>query len=336
MKYLLCFCSLLLLLAPAALHGQHTGRIMTVKGPISPADMGVSLIHEHVLVDFIGAAQIHPGRWQHAQVIPVAQPFLQQWKNLGGRTLVECTPAYLGRDPLLLKKLADATGLHLITNTGYYGAGQDKYLPAHAFTETAGQLARRWIAEWQQGIAGTGIKPGFIKIGVNEGPLSELHRKLVQAAARTHLKTGLVIASHTGKFPAAGEQLDLLAREGVAARAFIWVHAQSEKDHARHVELAKKGAWVSLDGVSAANMENYLQLLLHLKKEKLLHRVLVSQDAGWYRPGEPGGGDYRGYTDLPTLLLPRLKEAGFSEAEIRQLLVTNPAEAFTIRVHRQP
>lgn len=334
MKHLLYLCCLLLWATPAC-RSQHTGRIMTVNGSIAPAAMGLSLIHEHVLVDFIGAGSIHPGRWQHGQVVPVALPFLQQWKNLGGQTLVECTPAYLGRDPLLLKQLAAASGLHLVTNTGYYGAGNNKYLPAHAYTETAGQLARRWIREWQEGIAGTGIKPGFIKIGVNEGPLSELHRKLVQAAARTHLETGLVIASHTGKFPAASEQLQLLEQEGVAARAFIWVHAQSEKNYALHVQAAKEGAWVSLDGVSAANLEEYLQLLLHLKKEKLLHRVLVSQDAGWYRPGEPGGGDYRGYTDLPTLLLPRLREAGFSDAEIRQLLVVNPAEAFTIRVHRQ-
>lgn len=334
MKQLLCLCSLLLL-ATTALRSQHTGQVMTVNGPIPAAALGLTLIHEHVLVDFIGADKIHPGRWQHEQVIPVAQPFLQQWKDLGGQALVECTPAYLGRDPLLLKQLADATGLHLITNTGYYGASNNKYLPAHAFTETADQLARRWTREGQHGIAGTGIKPGFIKIGVNEGPLSELHRKLVQAAARTHLKTGLVIASHTGKAPAAMEQLDLLEQEGVAARAFIWVHAQGEKDYDQHVQAAKKGAWVSLDGLTAANMEEYLRLLLHLKKEQVLSRVLLSQDAGWYRPGEPNGGDYRGYTDLPAKLLPRLKQAHFSEAEIRQLLVVNPAQAFTIRVHRQ-
>lgn len=335
MKFLLRLCSLLLV-ATTELCGQHIGQIMTVTGSISPAAMGLTLVHEHVLVDFIGADKIHPGRWQHGQVMPVALPYLQQWKELGGQTLVECTPAYLGRDPLLLRKLAEASGLYLITNTGYYGAANNKYLPAHAFTETAGQLARRWVLEWQHGIAGTGIKPGFIKIGVDEGPLSGLHRKLVQAAARTHLRTGLPIASHTGKAPAAFEQLEILEQEGVAPRAFIWVHAQGEKDFSRHVQAAKKGAWVSLDGISGANMEEYVPLLQHLKKENLLHRVLISQDAGWYRPGEPKGGDYRGYTDLPAKLLPRLKQASFSEAEIHQLLETNPANAFTIRVHRQP
>jgi phosphotriesterase-related protein len=335
MRAFICLMALVFLVLPGA-RSQHTGMIMTVKGPIPPAAMGLSLIHEHILVDFIGADKIHPGRWQHGQVMAVALPYLQQWQGLGGQTLVECTPAYLGRDPRLLQKLADTTGLHILTNTGYYGASNNKYLPAHAYTETADQLARRWIAEWQQGIAGTGIRPGFIKIGVNEGPLSELHRKLVTAAARTHLATGLTIASHTGKALAAREQLALLEKEGVAPQAFIWVHAQAEKDYLRHVAAAQKGAWISLDGVSEANLEEYLRLLQHLKSRQLLHRVLLSQDAGWYRPGEPRGGDYRGYTALVSQLVPRLKQAQFTEAEIHQLLVVNPAKAFAIQVHRRP
>jgi phosphotriesterase-related protein len=330
-----CWLWFLLLWAVTGAQGQPAGMIMTVKGPIPAADMGLALIHEHILVDFIGADKIDSRRWRHDQVMAVALPFLQQWQKLGGRALVECTPAYLGRDPRLLKKLADTTGLHILTNTGYYGASHNKYLPAHAFTETADQLAQRWTRDFQQGIDGTDIKPGFIKIGVNEGPLSDLHRKLVQAAARTHLQTGLPIASHTGKAPAALQQLALLQQEGVAPQAFIWVHAQAEKDPGQHVKAAQKGAWVSLDGVSDANLEEYLQLLQHLKSRKLLHRVLLSQDAGWYRPTEPNGGDYRGYTTLSTKLLPRLKRAGFSAADIRQLLVTNPAAAFTIRVHRR-
>ena len=334
MKAVFIFFAAMLLLAPGD-RKQAAGMVMTVNGPISPAAMGLSLIHEHILVDFIGADKIHPGRWQHDEVIAVALPYLQQLKKLGGQTLVECTPAYLGRDPLLLKKLADASGLHLLTNTGYYGAGNNKYLPAHAFTETADQLAQRWIQEWDEGIAGTGIKPGFIKIGVNEGPLSGLHQKLVQAAARTHLKTGLKIASHTGQAVAAWQQLSLLEAEGVSPQAFIWVHAQGEKNLAQLVKAAQKGAWISLDGLSDDNLETYLQKLQHLKAAHLLNKVLLSHDAGWYRPEKPKGGDYRGYTTLVAKLLPRLKQAQFSEAEIRQLLVTNPAQAFAVQVHRQ-
>jgi phosphotriesterase-related protein len=331
MKYLL-ITTALLLMAPGD-RPPAAPVIMTVQGPISPAAMGVTLAHEHILVDFIGADKIHDQRWQHRAVIPVVLPYLQHLKALGGQTFIDCTPAFLGRDPRLLKKLADTTGLNIITNTGYYGAADNKYLPAHALTETADQLALRWIREWETGIGGTAVKPGFIKIGVMEGPLSALHRKLVMAAARTHLKTGLVIASHTGPAPAAFEQIALLEQEGVSAEAFIWVHAQAEKDFRQHLKAARKGAWISLDGLAVDNLDTYLQMLQHFKEQKMLSQVLLSHDAGWYRPGEARGGAYRGYDTLFEKLLPRLRQAQFSEAEIRQLIIANPAKAFSVQVH---
>ena len=125
---------------------------------------------------------------------------------------MECTPAYLGRDPVLLQRLSRAASLQILTNTGYYGAANDKFLPPHAFTESADQLAARWIREARDGIDGTGVRPAFMKIGVDAGPLSAVDEKLVRAAARTHRATGLPIYSHTGNGIAA------LARGGGARR----------------------------------------------------------------------------------------------------------------------
>jgi phosphotriesterase-related protein len=139
--------------------------------------------------------------------------------------MVECTPAFLGRDAKLLKRLATASGLHIITNTGFYGAANDKYVPALAREESVQQLADRWIREFREGIDGTSIRPGIIKIGVDAGPLSEIDAKLVRAAAKTHLQTGLTIASHTGDGVAALEELEILKQEGVHPSALIWVHA---------------------------------------------------------------------------------------------------------------
>jgi phosphotriesterase-related protein len=296
--------------------------------------MGVSLVHEHILVDFIGADSITPNRWDLSGVLERSLPFLRQISELGCRTFIECTPAYLGRDPLLLKKLSDSSGLNIITNTGYYGALNDKYIPKHAYNETADQLAARWTLEWDSGIDGTDIKPGFIKIGVTEGHLSDLHIKLVEAAARTHLKTGLTIASHTGPALPAFEQLDILQKEGVAPEAFIWVHAQAEKDLNSHIRAAKMGAWIGLDGVNDNNLADYVKMIKNLKENDLLNRILLSHDAGWYHPGEENGGDYRGYSTIFEKLVPLLLKENFSEVEINQLLVINPAKAFTIGVHR--
>lgn len=314
---------------------REKGIIMTVNGPVSPEKTGITLTHEHILVDFIGADSVNYGRWDRSEVIERSTPFLKQIKDFGCNTFIECTPEYIGRDPLLLKTLSSLLGINILTNTGYYGAANNKYIPQHAYSETAEQLASRWKGEWENGIEDTGIKPGFIKIGVAGGTLSDLHRKLVTAAARTHLETGLTIASHTGPALPAFEELDIIQKEGVAPEAFIWVHAQNEKDIGKHVLAAKMGAWVSFDGINNNNIDDYTELITNMKNNNLLGRVLLSHDAGWYSPGEENGGSYRGYTALFEKLLPALKEEQFTDEEINQMLVANPAEAFQIRIRRK-
>jgi phosphotriesterase-related protein len=234
----------------------------------------------------------------------------------------------------LLKSLSDSSGLNILTNTGFYGAVNNKFIPAYAFDETAEKLALRWTKEWEEGIEGTGIKPGFIKIGVESGRLSELHKKIVQAAALTHLKTGLTIASHTGPAIPAFEELEVLKNEGVSPEAFIWVHAQVEKDQSTHIKAARMGAWISLDGINDDNLEDYIRMIKTMKENNLLGKVLLSHDAGWYHPGEKNGGVFRGYTTLFEKLIPLLRKEKFSETEIHQLIVANPADAYTIRIRR--
>jgi phosphotriesterase-related protein len=306
--------------------------IMTVNGPVNADEMGVTLPHEHVLVDFIGADSTGYDRWNKDTVAAFVLPYLLEVKQLGLKTMVECTPAYLGRDPVLLKVLSDRSGLNLITNTGYYGALNNKALPEQAFSETADQLADKWIDEWQHGIESTGIKPGFIKIAVpGDSILSPVHEKLVRAAARTHLKTGLVINAHTGPAVTAFAELRILKEEGVHPSAFIWTHAQGSS-HASHVKAAREGAWISLDNVMDNNTESYVEAIVNLKDNGLLNRILISHDAGWYDVVNPEGVPYRGYTAIFTHLRPALLKAGFTEEEWQQLTVENPRNAYAIRV----
>jgi phosphotriesterase-related protein len=309
--------------------------IMTVLGPVEDAAVGNVLPHEHILVDFIGAAAYSLTRWNHAEVIEKVLPYLQEVRRLGCQTFVDCTPQYVGRDVVLLQRLSRLSGLHIVTNTGFYGGSDPKFLPPEAFIETDRQLAARWVLEWREGIEGSSIYPGLIKISVNGGPLSDISKKLVRAAALTHLQTGLTIASHTGPAVSALEQIGLLQTEGVSPSAFIWVHAQNEKDWSRFSEAAHLGAWVSLDGLDDSAVALYVAMLTHLKEEKCLHRAMISHDAGWYEPGVVGGGTFRGYTTLFQALIPALKEKNFSTGEIRQLTQDNPREAFSVHLLKQ-
>jgi phosphotriesterase-related protein len=279
------------------------------------------LVHEHVMVDFVGADQIRPGRYNPDEVFRAAKPKLEEVKALGCRRLLECTPNFIGRDAALLRRLSDDVGIEIWTNTGIYGAANHKYVPSFAREETAEQLARRWIEEARRGV--DGVKPRFIKTGVNRGPLHELDRKLVRAAALCSRETGLPIASHTGDGKAAVEELEIIAAARVEPSKFIWVHAQNEKDHSIHAQAARAGAWVEFDGIGPKSADWHLDCVRFMEENGLIGRTLISQDAGWYHVGEPAGGNYRGYTYLYTDFAPRLQAS-----TVKQLLVDNPIRAF--------
>ena len=308
--------------------------IQTVRAPVASSELGLTLVHEHVLVDFIGADRVSPDRYSADEVFRVALPRLLEAKRHGVCTILECTPAYLGRDPRLLRRLSEASGLNLVTNTGYYGAAKDKHVPAHAYRESASELAARWTGEARDGIDGTGIRPGFIKSGVDAGRLSEIDRKLVTAAARCHLDTGLTIAVHTGDGAAALDILSVLEAERVAPSAYVYVHAQNERDRAVQVKVAASGAWVELDGIAPDSLDAHVEAVVDLADRGHLGRLLVSHDAGWYHVGEPGGGSYRGYSLIFERFVPALEKRGLSRKDVATLLEDNPAMAFSPRVRK--
>jgi len=313
-------------------------QIMTVTGPIETESLGLTLEHEHVVVDFTGAEKIAQPQYSLNLALDTLLPYFVQLKKSGVQTLIECTPDYIGRDVLLLKAISEQSGLNILTNTGYYAAADKKYIPAHTYTETAVQLARRWIAEWKNGIDGTGIKPGFIKLGVGKNHLDSIEQKIVKAGALTHLSTGLKIAIHTGSAKAANDEIDILKKEGVNATALIIVHAQNASSE-EQIQLINKGAWVSLDGINdqPESNEKYTNFLIEIKKAGLLHKTLISQDAYWsviQKENSEFGFEKHGsqYSAILVDLVSNLKSIGFSQVEVDQLFVKNPAEAYKIEV----
>lgn len=309
-------------------------RVMTVNGSMEAQKMGFTLTHEHIMADFIGAEKYSKIRYNADEVFEVALPFVRDLKTKGVDTFIDCTPDYLGRDANILKRLADAAGIKIMTATGYYGAVNEKFVPQHAYAESAQQLADRWIEEWNKGIEGTAIKPGLIKTSTDKGPLTPMQRKLVQAAGITHLATGLSIAIHTGDGAAAFEQLDILKNLGVSPTARIWVHTQSEPVKNMHIKAAKLKTWLSFDGVNPETLQDNLDYLKTMKENNLLDWVLVSQDSGWYNVGEPKGGNFKPYTCISTQFVPLLRKNGFTTAELDRLFRINPAKAFTIKVRK--
>ena len=313
---------------------KESNLLMTVNGPLDSRQSGFILAHEHILVDFSGAENYNPAGWDPKKVVQAVIPHLKELKEKGCDTLIDFTPEYLGRDPLLLNTLSKLSGLNILTNTGYYGAVNNKFLPPYVLNATAEELSKEWIEEFSHGIANTGIKPGFIKISVDPDSLSQMHQKLVKAACLTHLKTGLVVASHTGPAVPAFQQLEVLSEFGVHPSAFIWVHAQNETNKSNYLKAAELGAWVSLDGIQENNCQQYLPWIEMMKKGGYFNRLLISQDAGWYEPGKAWSGPGRKYTAIFNHLIPLLRNNGFTDDAINQLFIVNPSKAFAIKVRK--
>ena len=316
-------------------------KLFTVTGEINVSEMGTTLVHEHVIVDWVGADSTGYHRWNKTEVVNRALPFLMEAKEKGIQTFFECTPAYLGRDPYILRELSEKTGLSIVTNTGYYGVRNNNFVPHHAFEDSPATIAQIWINEFVHGIDSAGIRPGFIKIGVDRNDtLSEMHEKLIRAAAIAHKATGLTIVSHTGPDGPAFAQIEILKNEGVSPAAFVWTHAQHGTFEG-YLKAAREGAWISIDNVrnisstdpaKPGRIEWYVETLTKLKEHGILDKILLSHDSGWYNVGQENGGNYRGYVDIFDHLLPALKEKGFTQEDIELLLVKNPQKAYGIRI----
>ncbi len=311
--------------------------VQTVLGPVPASKLGVTLVHEHVMCDFIGAEQTNRHRWEVETVVKRMLPILRQLKERGVTGFIDCTPAYIGRDPRVLKQLAQETGLHIVTNTGYYGGADDKSVPKHAYGATPDQLADLWVAEFVDGIEDTGVKPGFMKIGIDEikgssDRLSPIDEKLVQASARASRRTDLSVTCHTGGGPAGLAATKIFIEERADPGRFIVAHSDG---HGLPINraVAALGAWVSFDGIGRHPLESYLKLV-HAMTERHASRLLLSQDSGWYWVGQQNGGEIRNFNYMSDVFLPALRASGIGEATIRRLTVENPANAFAIRFRR--
>jgi predicted metal-dependent phosphotriesterase family hydrolase len=316
---------------------------MSVLGTQPSSGMGFTLTHEHLFADLRPySEQIKsPLSLNMDEVAATVLPHLREIQKLGCKTLIDCTAVGLGRNPLLLKALAKASGMHIVTTTGAYLSADLQFKPDYFDGMTADALAERWLGEWRTGIDDTGIKPGMIKIAVAGGSLSDDEKKLIKAAILTHMKSGMVIACHVGPWrdvkpghngKSALEQVKFLSDAGVSTRRWIWIHAQNEVDLQIHRQVLAQGAWLSYDGYRPEQTQQYLELITRIKTEGYLKSLLVSQDAGWYTAPEPNGGKFNSFAPLMTDLIPALRDRGFTSDDLTQIFVHNPAEAFQVKI----
>jgi len=310
---------------------EASNQINTVSGQIISSELGLTLTHEHIFSNF-GKEINETSKYDTVQLFNQVIPYLKKLKASGVHSIFDCTTAHFGRRVDLLKTISDATRIQIITNTGFYGAARDRYIPNFAFTSTAEAISEVWVEEFENGINDTGIKPGFIKLAFESDELSSIDKKLFEAGILTHLKTGLTMAVHTrDNVEAAKFQADLLNKYNVDLSAWIWTHANAVKDDDLLIEFASKGAWISLDGVKESNTTEYIKRIELFKRNNLLGKLLLSHDGN----GFPQGGEIRQFEDLIIYLIPRMLKAGFTQEEIDHITIKNPSKAFIAKIRTQ-
>ena len=308
--------------------------VQTVLGPIEPASLGITLPHEHTQI----ALWHVPDRWDYWQLTrdePVILEELAAFRAADGSGLVDLTAPGVGRDPEWLAGIARGSGLHIVMGCGWYRAA---YYPPEARIDrrSVDDLADELVREASDGVAATGIKPGIIgEIGTDKPWVSALEERVHRAAARAAKRTGLAITTHGILSPVGLDQLRIFEDEGVDPARVVIGHADSYPILEHHLAIIERGASVEFDflGMSFNAVERHgeprvVELLCELLTRGHADRILLSQDVCSDAQLRRYGGN--GYTYLAATFLPRLREAGVSDAEIETLTVVNPRRLLTI------
>jgi len=300
-------------------------KIATTLGPKTAAELGWILPHEHIFVDFRPPDHPEHGLAAVADVVALMSPEIEKAQALGVTALVDCTPVGVGRRVDLLKAVSEATGMPLVAPTGIY---REPKVPAWAQAASEAELAAWMLSELQGEIEDSGVQAGWIKLSAGDDGITDCETKILRAAATAGRETKAVIGSHTIRGRVVQDQLDIIEAAGYTAERFIWIHTQIEPDFNRHLEMARRGAWLEYDGIGSGDDETYLEHIQRVLDAGLGDQLMLSHDRGWYDPAQPGGGAPKPFTYLFEQFLPKLRAVGVDEATIQQLMHDNPYRAF--------
>lgn len=303
-------------------------RLHTTQGSFDRGDLGFVLPHEHVFVDL---GPMEAANWRDADpadVVDVMAPEIERARDAGVTALVEATPEGVGRRVDIDLAVSEATDFPIVVPTGVY---QEPSIPDWVRESSEDELLEWLLEDLTEGVDDTGVLAAWIKVSTDDDDpdgLSPDEEKILRAAARAGTETGALIGSHTLFGDLVHQQLDVIEAVGYDPERFVWIHAQADDLDANR-EVAERGAYVEYDWIGGDDQDDadYLDRTEAMVEAGYADRLLLSQDRGWYDPSEPGGGEQRPYTYLPTEFLPKLRER-LDDATVQRLTHDNPFDAY--------
>jgi phosphotriesterase-related protein len=315
--------------------------VATVRGPVDSADLGTTLMHEHVFVLTTDVQQNFPEEWgQEDARIADAVSRLTQLRQAGVDTIVDPTVIGLGRDIPRIQRINQQVDINILVATGVYtyrdapfyfryrGPALDPNLPE--------PMVDMFVRDLHEGIAGTGVRASFLKCAVDEPGLTTDVERVLRAVTRAHQRTGAPIMVHT--HPGTKRGLDVrrvLDQEGVDPGRVLLAHSGDSTDADHLSELADAGFLLGMDrfGIDTElPFADRVGITAEMVRRGYAGQLVLSQDAAcyidWIDPAVMAALPNWHYLHIHRDVLPALRQRGVSDEQLRQMLVDNPRRYF--------
>jgi len=312
--------------------------VETIRGRVATAELGTTLMHEHVFVmqpeAFLNYAHVWgESYWDEDARVADAVEKLRAVRAVGIRTIVDPTAPGLGRNIPRIQRINAEVDLNIVVASGVYAFLE---LPNFLHYRSAEAIAALFVRELQEGIDDTGVRAAFLKCAVEEHGLVGDIPRILDAIAIAAAKTGAPVMVHTNAVAATGKvALEELTRRGVDPRRIVVAHAGDSNDLDYLRAIGDTGAVLGFDRFNIPHFnpdEDRMRTLLALLEEGYGDRIHLSHDAACFMDfmvGDPAFADERpDYLHISTTILPALLERGVTQAQIDELMVDNPRRFF--------
>ncbi len=311
--------------------------VNTVLGTVEAADLGYTLSHEHVGTNAAGLRHTYPDFIDRDGIIEQSVTALKSARAEGLRTIVDVSTFDLGRDISMIAEVSRQSGVNILVATGNHLA-----VPRPFGDVSPDVIAPLYIREIEEGIEDTGVKAAVIKVASDRGGITPPQEVVLRAAARAHLQTGAPISTHTWSPDRVGEQqVEILKQEGVDLNRVYIGHSNDDTDLGYLLGLLEEGVWLGLDRYPGGRVpgtpdwEQRTETAKKLMDAGFTQRIMLSHD--YSVPKARNGAAVQeerrranpdGYNFITLKVLPRLRELGATEDDIRQITVENPRHFF--------
>lgn len=322
-------------------------QVQTFLGPRGLEELGVTLMHEHVFVRSPELDLDFPDvEWNETLAVERAVSGFVMLRSLGVRTVVDLTVPGLGRDVRLVAAVAARAPVNVVASTGYYAG---KVLPPYLRVRAPGRLidgpdplVELFVRDIEEGIAGTGVRAGMLKVMTDGSGISEDIARVMTAAAIAHRQTGVPITTHSDPRARNGlDQLAFLRERGVRPERVIIGHSGDSEDLDYLRALMDEGATIGMDRFGMEHVlpdDRRVRTVLALLDLGYADQMILSHDAAYHSRVTPPSWRARAaprwhMENISRRILPALRQCGASESDLHQMLVLNPRRLLDPSTH---